>query len=106
MRIPNSFYLLGQKITVEQDSNLTFEADAKGISLFREGKIVLQRREQYSPQSQVEQTFCHELVHWILHQMGEGELGGNEKFVDVFGSLLHQALSTATFKATKSQKGK
>ena len=31
-----------------------------------------------------------ELVHAILHNMGEDDLNDNEKFVDVFGSLLHQ----------------
>lgn len=38
-----------------------------------------------------QQIFCHELVHAILHCMGEEKLNCNEKFVDVFGSLLHQA---------------
>jgi Zn-dependent peptidase ImmA (M78 family) len=38
-----------------------------------------------------QQVFCHELVHAILHNMCEIELNGNEKFVDLFGSLLHQA---------------
>lgn len=41
-----------------------------------------------------QQTFCHELVHAILDRMGEHDLNGNEKFVDVFGSLLHQAWSS------------
>lgn len=41
-----------------------------------------------------QQVFCHELVHAILHNMGEVELNANEKFVDIFGSLLHQAWTT------------
>jgi hypothetical protein len=38
-----------------------------------------------------QQIFCHELTHAILHHMAENELNSNERFVDVFGSLLHQA---------------
>ena len=44
-----------------------------------------------------QQVFCHELVHAILEKMGEEELCGNEKFVDVFGSLLHQVWASATY---------
>jgi hypothetical protein len=40
---------------------------------------------------QKQQTFCHELVHCILDKMGEEELNDDERFVDLFGSLLHQA---------------
>jgi Zn-dependent peptidase ImmA (M78 family) len=43
---------------------------------------------------QKQQTFCHELVHCILDKMGETDLNDNEQFVDVFGSLLHQAWTT------------
>lgn len=43
------------------------------------------------PDIEKQQVFCHELVHAILHKMAEYELNDNEKFVDMFGSLLHQA---------------
>jgi predicted SprT family Zn-dependent metalloprotease len=49
-------------------------------------------------QAGVEQTFCHELTHSILYAMGELKLYANEKFVDLFGHLLHQALTTQEFK--------
>lgn len=38
----------------------------------------------------IEHTTWHEIVHFILTIMSEGELNGNEKFVDSFGSYLHQ----------------
>ncbi len=40
------------------------------------------------------QVFCHELTHCILSVMGENALYENEKFVDLFGSFLYQALKT------------
>lgn len=41
-----------------------------------------------------EQTFFHELVHAILDVIGEAELTDNEKFVDAFAAMLHQAIKT------------
>jgi hypothetical protein len=41
-----------------------------------------------------EHTFCHELTHAILDLIKEDKLSKNEKFVDLFGGALHQALST------------
>lgn len=35
-------------------------------------------------------TFNHELVHGILHAMGENELYANERFVEAFAQLLTQ----------------
>lgn len=46
------------------------------------------------PDVEKQQVFCHELVHAILHKMNEHKLNDNEKFVDLFGSLLHQAWVT------------
>ena len=40
------------------------------------------------------QVFCHELTHCILSVMGESALYENEKFVDLFGSFLYQAMKT------------
>lgn len=44
----------------------------------------------------LQQTFCHELVHALLHEMNH-KLTHNEVFVDNFGSLLHQSMSTFTY---------
>ena len=38
-------------------------------------------------------TFCHELVHSILSTM-DHKLNDDEKFVDMFAGLLHQAWTT------------
>jgi Zn-dependent peptidase ImmA (M78 family) len=48
----------------------------------------------------LQQTFCHELVHAVLHEMNH-KLTHDEVFVDNFGSLLHQAMSTFTSTARK-----
>lgn len=43
------------------------------------------------------QTYVHELVHGILTIMGEGDLNGSEKFVDLFATFLTQAFETSEY---------
>lgn len=43
------------------------------------------------------QTFNHELVHAILHGMGESDLFNNERFVEGFAQLLTQYELTRKF---------
>jgi Zn-dependent peptidase ImmA (M78 family) len=42
-------------------------------------------------------TLWHEITHAILHDMGEGKLNRNEKFVSGFADRLEQAIRTAKF---------
>ena len=45
------------------------------------------------PDTAVQQTFCHELVHALLDEMNH-KLSHDEVFVDTLGSLLQQALAS------------
>ena len=47
--------------------------------------------------SALHETFWHELVHVILHSMGEFKLNGNEEFVEEFSNRLAKAIQTARF---------
>ena len=49
------------------------------------------------PDSSIEHTFIHELVHMCLYHTEQYELGKNEGFVDAFAGLLHQALTTMEY---------
>lgn len=53
---------------------------------------------------QLEQNFCHELVHFIIYHSGSAYRGKDhsqmhhdEEFIDLTGQLLHQALSTMEY---------
>ncbi|MHC4099206.1 MAG: hypothetical protein ACYSU3_24515 [Planctomycetota bacterium] len=98
MKIPKSFELFGQTINVVFKNDLTFEDDAIGATRFRRNEIWLQTKESGRPEVQVEQTFLHELVHWILHELNYDKLRDDEQFVDNVASLLHQAFTTAKYK--------
>lgn len=102
MNIPKRFKLFGQTIEVEMQEYLNDKSDCRGQTKYRENKIYLQMIDgkYYSrPVENLDQTFCHELVHWILYLMHE-KLEEDEKFVEVFSSLLHQALTTAQYEDT------
>jgi hypothetical protein len=65
-----------QKIKIAQRSNLT-------------GK----RFKQHD----INDSFWHEIVHAILHDMGAHELNKNEAFVTAFASRLTKAIKSARF---------
>jgi len=95
MNIPTSFQLLGQTITVRVQPDLSYDADATGQARYRSNEIVLQKSTPgwQMPRGKLEQVYLHEVVHHILYQMGH-KLFDDEKFVDLFASMLHQVLIT------------
>jgi predicted SprT family Zn-dependent metalloprotease len=99
MDIPRRLKLLGRTITVEYDPMLDGRDGTVGEARYTSDSIALQPNTDTfrRPQTQLEQVFLHELVHYILNEMNEYNLRDNEKFVDVFAGLLHQALTTMEF---------
>lgn len=90
--IPKSFSLMGLTYTVSLVKEKDWADDESvGFCNFEQQLISV-----FAGVSDAEkqQTFCHELVHCILNRMGEHDLNDNEKFVEVFGSLLHQVWTT------------
>jgi hypothetical protein len=96
--IPVSFMLHGQNIEVVFDDSLCAREGNRGENHNGYNKIMLQSHVagEPQPQSWIEQAFTHELVHDILFHM-ESEKNEDEKFVNLFASLLHQALTTAEY---------
>ena len=97
--IPKSFQLHGQTIHVVMDDNLGSMQGNRGEVRSGYNEIRLQPAVKGDPQppSKIEQAFLHELVHAILNHM-ESESENDEKFVNLFANLLHQALSSAEYK--------
>ena len=91
MTIPKQFKLFGQTIEVVYDKEMGQRDGIIGSANHTHNKIILQPNSAgYArTQEQVDQCFYHELVHCVLKAMGEGD-DHDEKFVDVFASLLHQ----------------
>lgn len=95
MLIPTSFKLYGQKIEVKRIPDLTHREDARGLAVYKDNEIHLQCGGAVSiPGCQVEQVFCHELMHFILYMAGYNDLRADEAFIERTSHLLHQALTT------------
>ena len=101
--IPSSFYLFGQKITVKMVDMLVENEDSTGLSLYRKNVIQLQKQNAgiSRPQSQMESTFLHELVHYIFFMLGKDDLRKDEVLVDNIAKLLHQAMTTTEYHITE-----
>jgi hypothetical protein len=70
---------------VEYDERLIDKSDCVGATRYRENKVLLQ-----NPGPNIkgnldnkEETYLHEIVHWILYMMHENQLNDNEKFVGI-----------------------
>lgn len=86
--IPKKFKLAGMDVDVVNNNTLCDNHKAVGHAIYAEGKIEV---DIDSVSAQVaEQSFLHELVHWILYMMGNDELRNNEQFVDLFAHFLYQ----------------
>ena len=95
MRIPTSFCLFGSKYIVTIKDDLLEVNGLEGQHSYRLRQIDLNKVSKTHCADAQEHAFLHELVHAILTQMSEGDLNGNEKFVDIFAGLLHQAINSA-----------
>jgi hypothetical protein len=91
---------MGQTINVEFCDHIAHEESAYGFACYNRNLIQIQRSVNgvRRTQEQIEQTFLHELVHFILYYANTGQyderLSSNEALVDLAASLLHQALTT------------
>lgn len=84
MYIPDHIQVGGQDVKVEFVE--TIEGGLLGECMISSGYLKIANNGKGYTQSNTSKlnTFIHECVHLILDTMGEGELSGNEKFVNSF----------------------
>ena len=97
MKIPKKFKILGYTIKVKYKKDLCALNDVYGFAEYRKNTIRLQKVMGIYTKNQIEATFYHEVVHFILNAMGEDELKSNEKFVGLFADMLHQIEKTSKY---------
>jgi predicted SprT family Zn-dependent metalloprotease len=107
MKIPKSFKLLGAEITVADNPSLLRDRNWNGCADYDTHRIEMVPRCDFykASNARYEQTFCHELAHFLTYYAGAAinhDLSGkylhqNEEFVDLLGSLIHQAFSTMEY---------
>jgi len=94
--IPKQFNLLGRTIKVSAHPNVRMREGHVGLTDYNQDTIELQTSTKELPLSvdSIHHTYYHELTHWILYCMGRDDLRDDEQFVELFGGLLHQAITT------------
>ena len=97
--IPDRFMIFGHWVTVEFDPELTKHEGILGKTILEENRIVLQPQVEGMKisSSQVEETWKHELTHFILLAIERGDLSEDEKFVSLFSRTWHQTEKTAVY---------
>lgn len=94
--IPKSFELHGHRIRVYREPKVAVKEGALGVT-YPEANEIYVTSLPGTPEEQIEHTFFHELMHMIMHHMGERDLYENEKFIDMCAGFIHQALKTANY---------
>ena len=101
MKIPESFNLGPHEIKIVVEDIILKEKSCWGEARLGEREIWLAKElidgDNY-PNSSKLRVFYHEKIHFILDIMGEDKLRNDEKFVDLFASLLLQTDLTAKYK--------
>ena len=102
MQIPNRFKMFGQTIEVVFGEKYFLGSDNIGYAAYRLNQIQLKPVSASNPRtdSQLEQTFWHELMHWVLFFAGDANTGRQdhlhqeEGLVDISAHLLQQAINS------------
>ena len=98
MKIPKSFKIFGQIITVEIDSDLSNKDDLQGRADYRNNKIILLPDGIAGrTKEQLEQTYWHETLHHILYQLCYHKLNADNEFVDRIANAIHQVITTSEY---------
>ena len=106
MKIPKRFKLFGRTIEVVFDPQPFIERpECAAFACYRQDRIQINPNRAISgSDSQNEQHFYHELMHFILYHAGSSYKGKDhsamhrdEELVDLCGQLLHQVISTMEF---------
>jgi predicted SprT family Zn-dependent metalloprotease len=90
MVIPHNITIAGIDIKVELDNKLMMEKGIVGCAVYEQQKIIIDPT--IDGLDVLQQTFIHEVVHYILYVMGKQELRRDEEFVDGFAHLAYQII--------------
>lgn len=88
LNVPKEINIAGLTITIEMTDDLP--SGCIGKADYQKQKIYI--NPNFASQCLTEQTFYHELVHWILFVMGEEDLKSNEQFVDLMAHFIYQSI--------------
>ena len=99
MKIPKSFKLFGSTITVEFDNDKCDQDESYGLVKFKSNKMFLSDFAQgfKIDLNEIESSYYHEMLHFILNRLGYDDLNDDEKFVKQVSKALQQCLTTQEY---------
>lgn len=92
MKIPEIIELMGMTIQTEYSDNLVAGSSNLGEAQYCLNKIILASANNGIPRSIIEQTYIHELLHFILYYLAEDDLNRNEALVSRLSNMLYQVV--------------
>ncbi len=95
MKVPKQFKIMGETINVIFKNGLQNRRDTFGESHHRFNEIFIDAN--LINDEIKEHTFWHEFVHIALEKMQEHDLCNNEKFVNILGGFIKQAIDTMKY---------
>ncbi len=95
MKVPKQFKIMGETINVIFKNGLQNRRDNFGESHHRFNEIFIDSN--IINDEIKEHTFWHEFVHTALGKMQEYDLSNNEKFVNILGGFIKQAIDTMKY---------
>ncbi len=103
MKVPKEFKLFGETIKVVFDNTHCDKDRVYGTADVEQNIIYLQTENhgEKLPQSLIETTFLHELMHFIFDKLQYKDMSIDEKLIVQTSALLHQALTTADYGKSK-----
>jgi hypothetical protein len=96
LTIPDRVWLGGIPVDIVRDETLAEREGILGKTEYVNQRIVIDPKR--APEESTQQSYIHELIHWILFLMHEHKLREKEAFVDIFATFLHQALTCKEYK--------
>lgn len=95
---PTYFWIFGQRIDVLFKDGLMEEENYEESHDYIKNKLYLFNSIKLNrPNSHIGRSFYIGLVAWILFSISEVDLCEDQRFIALFGNILHQAMSTMEF---------
>ena len=93
MKIPEQIEIMGRKIKVVFDPELTNRNDVTGEARYRYDEIAIQSNVDGKPRSEqdIAVTFLHEVLHHIAYRYGIKQVE-KEEIIGLLSEALYQAL--------------
>ena len=99
MKIPKRVKLFGSTINIIFDDKTCESNSGYGSAIFKEDIIYLRKNAHGNgiKETEIECTYLHEIIHFILNKNGYNKLCDDEDFVSRLARSLHQVLTTQEY---------